>query len=710
MKPFYPTSAAKPRWRDGLRVLHLAWICLSLGVTLARADDKFTLDDFKISLNQITSPPQHIWVNSGYSTVQPQPLTVMGVDEFYSPPFAARNFHLGVDVIADTFLIRDLGSFGKGDVGLLYAGGIWYPHQIVRNGTYHHLKNDQLLSLAVHSHLIPLFGQSGFLLKVVITNRGSQAIALNLLPRVTPGCPTRLPLDNWSYGQPLADTLAVRAISDTVWRTEKTVLRLYREGCQSRLAPGDSSTSYFIVTISPPDAEQLPPNAAVRLEQQTIDAWRKRLRTFTRNIPNLESDIEGLRPYYLRSILSGLVCIWENPHFKVNPHLTTSGMDGGATCTYLWDTAGYAPNLVTCMLDTAVLAIARQMVDIDLEKYYAFSPGGAGVGVRYAYSPSVFTGLVSSIHKFLRPDDFLFAAARRLILNDEKNQEKSTGLIDYGLQKNLLEMRGAGWEHFVVSPNAERVWCLNELAEMGALHHQNPKDLKEWRQEAERIKLAIRGQLWDARAGWWKSVYPNGFTDLVYSIQAFDALPTGVCDSTMTGAMISHLRPGAFLGDFGVSSVSAEDERHYEVLDTDWSGGGAFTGDGPQLALILYEAGRSEIAWQVLKRHFWMGKQFIYYPQEHYCDKPSSPPHKRANVIAGLCGAEAVLFGLAGLEPDYQNRLWIDPHLTVKGHIAIRDFRFKDNRFDVEMKPDHLRVLRNSELLYDGPAKRVRIL
>jgi hypothetical protein len=693
-----------------MKIRILSGRSLMLSLAVAQGGDKFTLDDFKISLNQITSAPQHVWVNSGYSTVQPQPLTVMGVNEFYSPPFAARNFHLGVDVIADTFLIRDAGSFGKGDVGLLYAGGAWYPHQIVRSGTYHHLKNGRLLSLAVHSSLMPLFGQSGFMLKVVITNRGAQAVTLKLLPNLAPGHPTFLPLDKWSYGQPPADTLEVLAVSAAVWKTGRTMLRLYQEEGEPMLDPGGSSISYFIVTMDSTDSQPAPGRAARQLEQQIADAWARRLAFYTRNIPYLESDIEGLQSYYLRSLLSGLVCIWENPHFKVNPHLTTSGMDGGATCSYLWDTAGYAPNLVTCMLDTAVLAIARQMVNIDLEKFYAFSPGGGGVGVRYAYSPSVFTGLVSSIHKFLGADELLFAAARRLILNDEKNQDKNTGLIDYGLQKNLLEMRSAGWEHFVVSPNAERVWCLNELAEMGGLHRQSLKDIKIWRQEADRIKHAIRAQLWDDQALWWKSVYPNGFTDRVYSIQAFDALPTGVCDSAMTEAMISHLRPGAFLGEFGVSSISAEDERHYEVLDTDWSGGGAFTGDGPQLALILYKQGRSEIAWQVLKRHFWMGKRFIYYPQEHYCDKPSSPPHKRANVIAGLCGAEAVLFGLVGLEPDYQSRLWIDPHLTVTGHIMIKDFQYHNIKFDVEMTPDHLRVTRNFELFYDGPPKRIRIL
>ena len=38
------------------------------------------------------------------------------------------------------------------------------------------------------------------------------------------------------------------------------------------------------------------------------------------------------------------------------------------------------------------------------------------------------------------------------VLENEKLQSKQNGLIDYGVQNNLLEMRSAGWEHFVVSP------------------------------------------------------------------------------------------------------------------------------------------------------------------------------------------------------------------------------------------------------------------
>lgn len=110
-----------------------------------------------------------------------------------------------------------------------------------------------------------------------------------------------------------------------------------------------------------------------------------------------------MNDYYKRSILSGLVCIWENENYILNPFLATSGIDGGGICAYLWDIAGYVPTITTLMLDSAIIDIAKKMVSIDLEKYYAFTLKGTGVGVKYSYSPWAFTSLVSSIFKIIGP-------------------------------------------------------------------------------------------------------------------------------------------------------------------------------------------------------------------------------------------------------------------------------------------------------------------
>jgi len=678
--------------------------------SLSLAQGKYSLQDFALSLHAVSSSPEHIWVNSGYSTVQPTFDTVMGVGEFYSPPFAAKDLRLQIEVQGDTLRIPDTGSRGKGDVGLLYAGGTWFPHKVVRKGTYHHLKNGRLVSLAVVSELIPLYEQHGFVEKILLTNRSPQTVRVSLSVRLDPGHPTLVPLSQWGYGQPKAKAGTLDQVSPSLWKTAEMQIGLLEQNTRMELSAGGSSTAYVAVMLVPVDREFSLRWDGRQMEEKTIAAWNQRLARYTKNIPILNSTIAGLESYYKRAVLSGLVCIWENNQFKVNPHLATSGMDGGGLCCYLWDSGGYAPHMVTCMLDSAIIPIARQMVAIDLEHYYAFTPGGEGVGVRYSYSPNVFMHLVSSIARFLRPDEQLLTAAKELILGDELKQDPRTHLIDYGKQVNLLEMRGAGYEHFVVSPNAERVWCLNELADWGEVLGWNPAQRREWREKAELIRRSLRRELWDEKVRWWRSVYPDGYVDHVYSIQCFDALPTGVCSEAMIDAMLSHLRPGAFLGDYGVTSVSAEDEVHYEIVDTDWSGGGAYTGDGPQLALVLYQQNRPELAWEVLKRHFWMGQHLLYYPQEHFCDKPTSPGHKRANVVAGLTGAEAILFGLIGLQATSDGQLWIHPHPVKEGLIKIQGFGCRNNRIDVELAPNRLVLIKNDRLLYEGAVKKMRVM
>jgi len=680
-----------------------------LAVYEVSADNKFKLEDLGISLEQITSGPTHIWVNSGHTTVNPENLTVMGVKEFYSPPYAAKSFSLKINIMIDSLSVPDRGSYGKGDVGLIYSGGTWFPHKIVRKGTYHHLKNGQLISLGVTSELIPLFDQSGFIEKVCITNRTERSLSITLSADIQPGIPSFIPLDSWGYGVPRANVSKTKQITANSWTTDLAKMSFYEENTTTIIPPGKTSTAYFIVVINNA-TERVPDKIQVKdLENNSINAWEKRIEKFTKNIPSVESNIEGLNDYYKRSILSGLVSIWENETYTLNPFLATCGMDGGGICAYLWDIAGYVPKMVTLMLDSAIIDIAKKMVSIDLGKYYAFTLNGTGVGVKYSYSPWAFTSLVSSIFKIIGPQTELFNSSRELILNNEK-QQSDNHLIDYGVQHNLLEMRGDGWEHFVESPNAERSWCLNQLAEMGKVINHDPLEINNYNKKAQVITKAIQKELWDDKVNWFASIYPDGFKDFVYSIQVYDALRAGVCTSEMEKALISHLREGAFLGEFGITSISKEDSIHYEVLDTDWSGGGAYTGDGPQMALIMYERNKPDLAWDILRRHFWMGKHFIYFPQEHFNDKPMSPEHKRASEVSGLGGAEAILFGLAGFQPEYDGRLYINPQLVDNVELSVKGFGFRNNIFDVELSAAKMKVIRNGAVLYDGNPERIRIL
>ncbi|MBE9511771.1 MAG: hypothetical protein IMY71_12920, partial [Bacteroidetes bacterium] len=548
----------------------LVILLLLSNALISIGNDKFSLDNFSIELSSLLSPPNHIWVTSGYSTVTPSCLTVLGVNECISPPYAAREFNLMVEMTVNGHKIKDISSYGKGDVGLLYTGGIWKPDKILRRGTYHHFIDGKLISFRVISELVPLFNKAGFLVKAEITNRTDSILDFHLDPIVCPGKPNYIPLNNWAYGRPVEGKEAEK-ISRNTWSNDKVKITLIEENSHVYISPQKTKAIYFSVVLSENDSEEIVSNGLATWQEETNSAWQDRLTKYLKNIPKLTSDIPGLEEYYNRSLVSGLVCIWENPNFVMNPFLTTLGIDGGGICTYLWDIGGYVPNIVVLMLGEKILDIARNMVSIDLKKYYAFTLDGSGVGVKYSYSVFAYMNLVWAISRYLEINEELFDEAIKLVLNDEKNSTKKRNLIDYGVQRNLLEMRGAGWEHFVVSPNAERAWCLNRLADIGEVVHYNQNEVNRWRNLADSILIAIQEELWDNSVKWFKCKYPDDHEEIVYSIQVYDALRAGACTSEMFEHVVSHLRDGAFLGKCGVQSVSQEDEIHFEVNDPDWS-------------------------------------------------------------------------------------------------------------------------------------------
>ncbi|HTF30993.1 MAG TPA: hypothetical protein VK625_19190 [Flavitalea sp.] len=680
------------------------------------------LKDFAIDLNKLVTQPSQLWVGSGYTTVNPVLGSVLGTADIMSPPISGRNFSFKAMFVVNGDTIRDQFVWGSKTDNILYTGGTWQPDRIIRRGIYHRMHTSGLISFELTSHLIPLADRSGFLSRYQIKNLASGKLEISLIPILDPGKPSVIPLKDWGFMpppwgyssapfgySPPVETIAVTRTGNNEWSTDKIKIRLFLEDDKLTIDAGKAKTGYVAVVLS--DAASTAPigNNLASWERKTDEIWQKRLKWALGNIPYLKTDNAALESYYKRSIVSALVCIWEKPDFKLNPSLVTSGLDGGSMTTYLWDVAGYAPNLVSLMMGDKIMDIVRNMSAIDLEKYNAFTPDGAGTGVRYAYSTSSFTALVYAIacQKEIDPD--LFAQVKRLVLKDEE-RPMVNGIVDYGEQKNLLEMRGMGWEHMVPSPNAERVWSFRKLAEMGTKLGYNKGEIDQWKKKADSIAADIRKELWDEKAGWFYCKYPDGHKELVFSIQVFDILRTGVCTPNMKMRITEQLKEDKFLFPFGVSSISKADSLHYEVTDTDWGGGGAYSGDVAQLALDLYQEGFPEKAWDVLKRQFWLGQQWPYFPQEHFCDRPASPIFKRANIVAGITGAEAILYGLVGLDPRLDGSLWISPKSTLEEKIEIKGYGFRNRFINVVVSKSYCKITVDGKLVYQGKPRQFKIL
>jgi hypothetical protein len=671
-------------------------------------DRKYLLEDFALNLNSCLSNPDHLWVMSGWSTINPLSNTVMGVGDCIGPPFAGRDFSLIMTIEANGHPVKDIGSTGKDDVGLLYSGGQWRPDKIIRKGTYHYIVKDDLISFSVQSELIPLYNRSGFLLKITLKNRTERSLKVRLLPEVNPGKPSINPLNKWNFGKP-PKGIDAKSEGENHWSNETVKIDLLEESQNMEIHTNESKVAYVAVVFSEKEKVLHYPKSLKDWEDESEQAWNNRLNWALKNIPVVESTIPGLDDYYKRSVVSGLVCIWENPSFVLNPFLSTLGIDGGGICSYLWDVGGYTPQMASLLLGDKLVNIAKTMTSIDLTKYYAYTLDGSGIGVPYSYSFWSYVNLVWTIWKQIDEQRELFKEAVNLVIENEKLQSKQNGLIDYGDQYNLLEMRSAGWEHFVVSPNAERAWNLERLADMGEETGYDKISIDQWRKSAAEIKANIQKTLWDTKSKWFKCIYPDGHEETIYSIQVYDALRAGVCTKQMEEALITHLRNGAFLFPYGVSSISAEDTIHYEVNDPDWSGGGAYTGDGPVLAQTMYELGRPELALDILQRFFWMGRHLPYYPQEQFADRPAVPANKRANEISGMTGAQAILFGMVGFDPRIDGSLWLNPQIPDNSQMKISGYGWKQNRVDIVFANHTLSVFLNGKKIYSGKQKLIRI-
>jgi hypothetical protein len=162
---------------------------------------------------------------------------------------------------------------------------------------------------------------------------------------------------------------------------------------------------------------------------------------------------------------------------------------------------------------------------------------------------------------------------------------------------------------------------------------------------------------------------------------------------------VSHLQEGEFLGKYGVYSIARRDTVHWDLIDSDWGGGGQYAGMPGRISRNLYQKGFAGKGWDILKRHIRYVDYFPYLPQNPRIDAPEQDRSSMPVQIAAGAGLEAIVFGTFGVKME-EDRLTIKPfnHEDI-GEATLKDIHYKGRVFGIQLSRKTFSVYEGDKLL-----------
>lgn len=583
---------------------------------------------------------------------------------------------------------------------------IWQPNAYFRSGTFHKEVDGKWLTFSIKSCTSVAYDRDEAYIRITLRNRGDDSLKLTLMPQQIAsqmicdgmkGSDQARQIDAYTFG---SEQMHARVSSDISTSGEK--------GFELSLYPDRDVTVYFAVQFYSPDkaAPQIFQNDIKHRMEKADQVTRDKLKWAYEKLPKLESTNARLQEYYYRCMLSVLMSRYENPNYITNPFWAV----GYWPYTISWDTS-YSSDIIA-MLEPESLkeAILTDFREVKMKKTYVSWKGAFWDNI-YIQEPFA---LQIMIEAYLRQtgDYSLFSAKagdltvwqwmQKWVDELKTNYTNKEGLIDIGYDtQKIIEIRTDGYNHAVPIVNILTVHLLYRMSEWAGIVKDPNKAT--YFNAAETLKTRMNDRMWNPGSGWFSNVYPNNTKCDIWTNHLFDALGTDFLSGTQVNQLVGHLREGEFLGKFGVYSIARRDSVHWDLIDSDWGGGGQYAGMPGRIARNLYKQGFAEMGWNLLERHMGYIEHFPYLPQNPRTDQPIQDRSSMPVEISAGAGMEAIIFGTFGIRTD-DHTIWIKPNTHESlGTTTLRNFRFKGKSFTVEINKRNFRIFVNEKLVADKP-------
>jgi hypothetical protein len=647
--------------------------------------------------------PEHLGIVNGMATVGISHNYVGVIDGLWGQPLVSSDFHIEP---------RLWGEKVKTDH---YD---WLPYQTKQVGT--------LKGIVVTSTTTLINGMRAGILELGFTNTTNEKKVIPIQFIANDNATYRSSLDyvqNWGFSTVKSKT----PVKDEV--DEKGILRVQDKyavalGVDIKGTRWEELTNRFHSVIVLGPGEKAESSVAFSIEEkgkaaQQRDALLANPKKYVKDatekyisevqniydkLPRFSSNNPRLVSFYNRSLSIFITIKFTIPELALNPYYATGAVKGGCQGEYLYN-FGQVREIMPLVDAAATKKHIMQFLSTNcVSDHYAFFPmTGEAFGAWYMVNDEKITALVYNYVKltgdiaFLGEQvkdgrtvlDLMIESAMRL---DDKS--KPVKLIDYGPAGDHLELRREfPYNHVMPDINARRYANYERVSKLCDAFGKPQPYLME---RAKGVKKLLKEELWDPGIKWFRFADDKGNKDVRYTVQMFKMFNSDVLDKEIEDGLISHLNDNEFLSPYGLHSMSKKDIA-YDQVDVDNGGGGICTSFPPLIAEFLYNAGRTEVADDIMRRILWWGERMPYLGDSQVSneiDYRTDTP-LQSDIGTG-CLAQCILFGILGIDVAFDGTIIINPKkTTLSNKMEIKGLKLRGKNIDISVDGDKFQVFVN---------------